>query len=322
MQLPSTERAERDHAVLRFLAPRDEAGIDGTTVAAGHVLEWIDRAGFACAAGWSGSICATAYVGNVHFRRPIPVGSVVETGARIIATGRTSMQVLVTVDVADPRGGEPVRATSCLLVYVAIDDDGDPRPVPAWSPSSLAELDLTDRAEQRVRGRARIRSAMAAERYTGEGTAPRLLLRFLTAPGDGNGEGMVQGGTVMRWIDEAAQACAASWTKRRTVGVYAGGIQFDRPIPVGSLVEVESRVIHTSEHSVHVASHVRAADPMIGEYARIGGCISVFVVPGDDGRAEPVEPLPLVTDEDVRLDRHARDLIAMRAELDAIGESD
>jgi 4-hydroxybenzoyl-CoA thioesterase len=314
------EQIGRDRATLRFLALPSEAAIDGSTIAAGHVLEWIDRAGFACAAGWSGAYCVTAYVGNVHFRHPIPVGSLVQADARIISTGRSSMQVLVTVSVADPTVGEFTRATHCLLVFVAVDDERRPRPVPNWSPASVAELDLTDRAVRRIAARARIKAAMESHAYTDEGTTPRLLLRFLAAPTDVNWGGSVHGGTVMRWIDEAAHACALSWTRRRTVGVYAGGIHFHKPVHIGHLVEVEARIIRTGGNSVHVATHVRSADPTIGDYSRTTECMNIFVTPDTDGRAAPVPAVPLLTSEDFRLEQHARELISMRAELDTIGD--
>lgn len=309
---------DRGGTVLRFLAPPTEVDLDGRTIKAGHVLEWIDRAGFACAAAWSGSYCVTAYVGNVGFRHPIRVGSLVETTARIIATGRSSMQVLVTVDTARPTGGPAERVAQCLLVLVAVDQQGAPSTVPVWRPSTAAELDLLDLAEQRVAARARIKAAMEAQAYTEEGTAPRLLLRFLATPRDVNWGGRVHGGTVMRWIDETAQACARSWTHGRTVGVYAGGIHFHAPIEIGALVEVESRILHTGSHSVHLATHVRSADPAVGEYRTTTRCMSVFVGLDADGRPTEVAPLPLTTAEDRRLDRHARDLIAMRAALDTI----
>lgn len=308
----------RGRTVLRFLAPPVEADVDGRHVRASHVLEWIDHVAYACAAVWSGSYCVTAYVGNVRFERPIPVGDLVETEARIIATGRSSMQVLVTVGTADPTVGTTVRVAHCLLVLVAVDAAGRARRVPEWRPSSAAELELLDLAERRTAARARIRRAMEAQAYTDAGTTPRLVLRFLSAPTDVNRGGRVHGGTVMRWIDDAAATCATSWTRRRCAGVYAGGIHFHRPIEIGHLVEVESRVLHTGPHSVHVATHVRSADPTVGRYETTTRCMSVFVVRGPDGRAAPVAPVPLRSEEDVRLDRHALDLIDMRAELDAI----
>jgi 4-hydroxybenzoyl-CoA thioesterase len=320
--LGATVGTDRGRTTLRFLALPAEAGVDGRSIQAGHVLEWIDRAGFACAAAWSSSYCVTAYVGNVHFTRPIRVGDLVEAEGRIISTGRTSMQVLVTVANADPTVGTYTPATHCLLVFVAVDADRTPRPVPQWTPSNVAELDLTDRGRQRVAARSRIRAAMEAEAYTGAGTAPRTVLRFLAQPADVNWGGTVHGGTVMRWIDEAAQACATGWTRRPTVGVYAGGIHFHRPIAIGAVVEVESRIIHTGPHSLHVATHVRSRPVTGGPTALTTQCMTISVCPDEDGTAGAVDPVPLVSDEDVRLDRHARALVAMRAELDAIGEQD
>lgn len=314
--------ARPDRTVLRFLAAPDVADVGGGTVSAGHVLEWIDRAGYACAARWSGRYCVTAYVGNVHFARPITVGDLVEVTARIIATGTTSMQVLVAVRAADPRHGVYSPATHCLLVFVAVDDERRPQPVRPWSPSTIAELDLADRAERRLAVRARIRAAMQAQEFSDAGTTPRLVLRFLASPRDVNWGGSVHGGTVMRWIDETAEACATGWTGRPTVAVYAGGIHFRRPIAIGEIVEVDARVIHTTDRSLHVAVRVRAAPTTGGAPRTTTECMTVAVVRGADGRAERVDPIVLRSAEDHRLDAHARDLVALRAELDAIGADD
>jgi 4-hydroxybenzoyl-CoA thioesterase len=46
--------------------------------------------------------------------------------------------------------------------------------------------------------------------------------------------------------------------------------------------------------------------------------MSVFVGLGADGRAKPVDPVPLVTAEDRRLDAHALELIRLRSELEAL----
>ena len=304
-----------DRITLRFLAtPQDEtlAGI----VSAGSMLEWIDKAGYACAVGWSGGYCVTAYVGNVHFSRPVASGDLIEATGRIIHTGRTSMQVLVEIATADVETRVYTRATYCLLVFVAVDEAGTPRPVPPWTPRTADEVALHDNAAGRLDARRRIRDLMLAERYTDEGTTPRTTFRFLAAPSVVNFGGNAHGGTVMRWIEEAAFACAAGWSSDRAVAVYSGGIHFFRPVSIGSVVELEARLIHTGPHSMHVAVHVRSAPvtaPRDG--AATTQCLAVFVDRADDGRARPVPPLELVTDEDRRLDAHARELIAERAAL-------
>ncbi|GAA2234443.1 acyl-CoA thioesterase [Herbiconiux moechotypicola] len=308
-----------DSVTLRFLAAPQDTSAGGTTVAAGRVLEWIDKAGYACAVGWSASYCVTAYVGNVHFTGPIAAGDMIEAHARIIQTGRTSMQVLVTVSTSDVRSRRFAPATHCILVFVAVDADGRPREVPPWIPLSDTERMLHERAEERLAPRRAIRDAMLAQSYTAEGTTPRTVFRFLAAPADANYGGNAHGGTVLRWIDETAFACAARWSSEAAVAVYSGGIHFFRPIRIGHIVEVDARLIHTGERSMHVAIHVRSGSPRTPHELEVTTqCMSIFVEPGDDGRARPVRPLELLSDEDRRLDAHAEELIRMRGALEQI----
>jgi len=98
MTTPTTEMTRPHETTLRFLAaPTDVADLGGTAVAGGRVLEWIDKAAYACAVGWSGRYCVTVYVGNINFARPIHSGDLVEIQARLIYTGRSSMHIDVIV---------------------------------------------------------------------------------------------------------------------------------------------------------------------------------------------------------------------------------
>ncbi len=305
-----------DRITLRFLAMPQDSNVDGEIVAAGSVLEWIDQAGYACAVGWSAGYCVTAYVGNVHFTRSIAVGDLIQAHARVIHTGRSSMQVLVVIEAADVQTRVYTRATHCILVFVAVDGDGRPRAVPPWTPRTDEDRRLPENAEGRLEARREIRDAMLAQEYTDAGTTPRTTFRFLAQPAVTNFGGNAHGGTVMRWIEETAFACAASWSSDQAVAVYSGGIHFFQPIRIGHLVELDARLIHTGPHSLHVAVHVRsgpATDP--AGLAATTQCMSVFVDLGDNGRARPVRALELVSDEDRRLDAHANELIAARARL-------
>ena len=302
-----------DRITLQFFAEPKDTTVGGDTVAAGSVLEWIDKAGYACAVGWSSSYCVTAYVGNVHFTRPIAPGDLVQAHARIVHTGRTSMQVLVVIESASPRTREFSIATHCILVFVAVGADEAARPVDPWKPQSDNDRVLQESAEQRILVRREIREAMLAQAYTDQGTAPRTTFRFLASPSVANWGGKAHGGTVMRWIDEAAFACAAGWSSENAVAVYSGGIQFAQPIAIGDLVEVDARLIHTGARSMHIAVRVSAGSPRRPhELALTTTCMTVFVDRGPDGRAAPVAALPLVSDEDRRLDEHARDLVQLR----------
>ncbi|HSP75158.1 MAG TPA: hotdog domain-containing protein, partial [Cryobacterium sp.] len=279
-------------------------------------LEWIDKAAYACAVGWSASDTVTAYVGNVHFTRPIKPGNLVEVHARIIHTGRTSMHVLVTVETTDVRAREYSPATHCILVFVAVDNAGTPQEVPRLVPSSDVDRELQQNATARLEPRKRIQTVMRSQEYTDDGSTPRTVFRFLAAPADANWGGNAHGGTVMRWIDEAAFATAAAWSSEAAVAVYSGGIHFYRPIQIGHIVEVDARLIHAGKRSMHISIRVRSGSPRAPHDLRLTTqCMSIFVTIGPDGQAEPVEPLTLLTAEDRRLDQHARDLMDLRAPL-------
>ncbi len=299
---------------LRFLAAPFDADAQGR-VGAGKVLEWIDKAGYACAAGWSGVYCVTAYVGNIHFSRPVAVGDMVEVQAHVVLTGRTSMQVVCTVTSGDPRGGERVVNTQCLLVFVAMGEDGRPTPVPEFAPTTDWERDQNERALALNVVRKRVEADMAKQVYQDQTQACRETLRFLSAPTDVNWGGKVHGGYVMHWIAQAARLVAEQWHGGDAVAVYAGGFRFYQPMFVGDLVEVDARLIYTGFSSMHVSVHVRSGNPRTRELTTTTHCTMVYVALDAEGRKTPVRSWNPQLPQDLDLQEHAKKLIHIREQL-------
>jgi acyl-CoA hydrolase len=96
--------------------------------------------------GWSGHYCVTVYVGGIRFYKPILVGSLVEVEAKVIYTGKTSMHVAVDVRAGDPKDLAFGKTTHCVIVFVAVNDHGNPTPVRPWTPQSPSELAEQDYA--------------------------------------------------------------------------------------------------------------------------------------------------------------------------------
>jgi acyl-CoA hydrolase len=138
--------ANRRAVTLRFLAEPTDVNFGGK-VHGGMLMKWIDQAGYACASGWSGSYCVTVYVGGIGFERPVSIGSLVEVRARVVLTGSSSMHIAVDVYSRGLRETDWVRTTHCLIVFVALDESGKPRPVPAWVPESDDDRLLADYAQ-------------------------------------------------------------------------------------------------------------------------------------------------------------------------------
>jgi acyl-CoA hydrolase len=133
---------EREREVtMRFLAEPTDINFGGK-VHGGAVMKWIDQAGYACAVGWSGQYCVTVYVGGIRFYKPVHIGNVVEVHARLVYTGRTSMHVVVDVGASDPKDRRRTKTTHCVIVFVAVDEQGNPVQVAKWRPETEEDAAL------------------------------------------------------------------------------------------------------------------------------------------------------------------------------------
>ena len=139
--MPGTQR----DVTLRFLAEPTDVNFGGKMFG-GAVMKWIDLAGYACATGWSGSYSVTAYVGGIQFERPISIGQMIEVKAQVVMTGRTSMHISVEVFSRDIRESAWGRTTQCLMVFVAMDEAGQPTTVPELTPETEVEKRLAEYA--------------------------------------------------------------------------------------------------------------------------------------------------------------------------------
>ncbi|NKF50520.1 acyl-CoA thioesterase [Shewanella sp. WXL01] len=146
---------------LRFLAEPADVNFGGK-VHGGAVMKWIDLAAYATAAGWSGKYCITAYAGGIRFVKPIHVGNIVEVTGKIIYTGATSMHVAIDVQAGDPKNAERQLTTHCIVIMVAVDDEGKPTPVPEWIPEAEEDIRLRDSALRLMDMRKRIGAEMEA----------------------------------------------------------------------------------------------------------------------------------------------------------------
>lgn len=284
----------------------------------GRILEWIDKAAYACAVGWSRSYCVTAYVGHIHFDRSIPSGHMVEVRSRIAYTGRSSMHIVNEVFSADPRDGVFTRACDCLVIFVAMDENRKSRPIPKYVPETEEEKRVEAAALSRVQLRRAIEDEMLRQSYTENSTAPQLTNRFLAKPTDINWGGNVHGGTAMQWIDEAATACTMQWSGQRTEAVYAGGIRFYRPVHIGDLIEVDARLIRTDERTMTMSIHLRAGDPREGNQSLPVAIHASFTYVAVDLDGHPLSARHFTpeTAEDKRLAEHAATLRQLRADYE------
>jgi uncharacterized protein (TIGR00369 family) len=96
----------------------------------GVIMKLVDDAGAIVATRHSRSIVVTVAVDSMTFLSAIYVGNLVTLTAALSYVGRSSMEVEVLVEAEDPLTGDKTHTNTAYVVYVALDDSGEPREVP------------------------------------------------------------------------------------------------------------------------------------------------------------------------------------------------
>ncbi|MDF0719593.1 acyl-CoA thioesterase [Kaistella sp. PBT33-4] len=105
----------------------------------GSVMKWIDQAGYACATTWSSNYSVTVYVGGIRFYEPIKICEIVQVEAQVIYTGTSSMHISINVFSRNLKQPDFDKKTHCIIVFVAVDENGKKLPVPKWIPETEKE---------------------------------------------------------------------------------------------------------------------------------------------------------------------------------------
>jgi acyl-CoA thioesterase YciA len=97
----------------------------------GWLMAQVDLAGAVLPARIAKGRIATVAVNQFVFKQPVSVGDLVSFYSRVERIGNTSITVHVSVIAErNPANLQVVRVTEANLTYVAIDNEGKPRPVP------------------------------------------------------------------------------------------------------------------------------------------------------------------------------------------------
>ena len=97
----------------------------------GWVMAQVDLAGSVIPARHTQGRMATVAVNEFVFKQPVRLGDILSFYSSLTRIGRTSVTVKVEVFAERFRAqGEYVKVTEASLTYVAIDDNGKPRPIP------------------------------------------------------------------------------------------------------------------------------------------------------------------------------------------------
>lgn len=141
---------------LSMIMNPEHANAQGN-VHGGVIMKLVDEAGGFAAMRHSRSPIVTVAIDSMTFEEPIYVGNIVTVTAELTYTGHTSMEVRVTVEAENPLTGSCIHTNLAYLVYVAINAEGRPRPVPPLCVETPEEQVRFQQAQERQAERKRRR---------------------------------------------------------------------------------------------------------------------------------------------------------------------
>lgn len=139
--------APRSITMSEVMTP-DMANFRGN-VHGGHLMRLLDQVAYACATRYAGKSTVTLSVDQIFFKSPVHVGDLVTCKATVNYVGRTSMEVGIRVTAENLMTRTCVHTNTCYFTMVAVDDDGKPCAVSAFTPQTDEEKRRFSEAQQR-----------------------------------------------------------------------------------------------------------------------------------------------------------------------------
>jgi uncharacterized protein (TIGR00369 family) len=157
MERPAKRISDSKFTLSALMGPQD-ANSHGN-VHGGVIMKMVDEAGALVAMRHANAPVVTVAIDSMTFLQPIFLRNLVLCNAKLTYVGRTSMEVHIEVVAENPLENTSIVTNSAYVVYVAIDDDGRPIPVPPLIYETDAERANAAAAQARQEYRKQQRAA-------------------------------------------------------------------------------------------------------------------------------------------------------------------
>ena len=128
----------------------------------------------------------------------------------------------------------------------------------------------------------------------------QLTMSVLMTPDKANFSGNVHGGTLLKYLDEVAYACASRYAGRYVVTLSVDQVIFREPIHVGEMVTFLASVNYTGSTSMEIGIKVTTEDIRNQSVRHTNSCFFTMVAVDGHGKSVPVPPLDPQTAEERR----------------------
>lgn len=142
-----------------------------------------------------------------------------------------------------------------------------------------------------------------------------LTMTVLMTPDKANFSGNVHGGTLLKYLDEVAYACASRFAGSYVVTLSVDQVTFRQPIHVGELVTFLASVNYTGRTSMEVGIKVVTENIRDKLVRHTNSCFFTMVAVDEQGQPVEVPTLQPSTEDAIRRFANAQERRAIRAEL-------
>ena len=143
-----------------------------------------------------------------------------------------------------------------------------------------------------------------------------LTMTVLMTPDKANFSGNVHGGTLLKYLDEVAYACASRYAGHYVVTLSVDQVTFRQPVHVGELVTFLASVNFVGTTSMEIGIKVVTEDIRLKTVRHTNSCFFTMVALDESGRPVTVPKLNPKTSEQKRRFAQAQQRRQIRKELE------
>ncbi len=159
-------------------------------------------------------------------------------------------------------------------------------------------------------------SAQPHREHTMEPGNAQLSMTVLMTPDMANFSGNVHGGTLLKYLDEVAYACASRYAGSYVVTLSVDQVIFREPVHVGELVTFLASVNYTGNTSMEVGIKVVTENIRERSVRHSNSCFFTMVAVDDNRRPVSVPPRQPQTSEEKRRFLQGQQRREIRQELE------
>jgi acyl-CoA hydrolase len=263
---------------------------DNGLLRVGRILEWMDVGGALAATRYCRKPCVTASVNGVDIYRPIEVGEHVSMTARVAHTSRRSVGIHISLRARGTKNLAESEVCSAYMTFVP-NDGSELRALNPMSPRDRAlfregelrrefrqKLAAGDWLEERVSPRERVSLRTLARDVRRIVLAPDPSRASARSPAGSyvhriepvfvrslNAHGTLYGGTLMRWIENAASMSARAFTETAMIAEGVHGLDFMKPVHKHMFLHTHAMAVRSDRGSVTIRVEVTSENPITGE---------------------------------------------------------